>query len=68
MSSPSQLGPCPMGQMDSTLLSSHMTILEPGLMFRVKYFGNEEIVQCSLCGDSEMVMFLKKGSCTQIQT
>lgn len=70
MSPPSQLGPCPMGRIDSTLLSSHMTTLEPSPSFRVEYFGGEGKVQYSLGGDRVGcgLGFLSNGCCTQIQT
>lgn len=50
-----------MDRIDSTLLSSHMTILEPRLRFRVKYFGNEGKVLCSLNGSRvRWLYFLKR--------
>lgn len=50
-----------MGQIDTTLLSSHMTFLEPRPRFRVKYFGIEGKVLCFLDGDRVgWLCFLKR--------
>lgn len=69
MSPRSQLGHCPQGLVDSTLLSSLMTILEPRGSFRVKYLEGGGKDHYSMdsgkvgCG----LGFLSKSCCTQIQ-
>lgn len=69
MPPPSQLGPCPTGWIDSTLLSSHTSSLEPRRSFRIKYCRGEGKAWYSLNGDRVAcgLGLLSKCCCTQIQ-